>query len=129
MRRSFYFPAFLLAVLLVSSFLGPPLGLSHELAPGPAPAPAPASSFTLDPAIMDFAKVFGFGVMIFLIWWGDNRKIDKLTTLINNYETLTKNYEGIVKELRDTMLLTMQINTRVVEKLEYLLRTRGGEGA
>jgi hypothetical protein len=122
MRRSFHFPSFLLGFLLVASFLGPPLGLSQELGPPTAPAPHGA---LIDPGLLDFAKVFGFGAMIFLVWWGDARKIDKLSAMVTNYETLTKNYEGVVKESRDTMLLTMQVNVRVTEKLEFLLRERG----
>lgn len=91
-----------------------------------AAGPAAAHDHTvIDPSLLDFIKVFGFGAMIFLIWWGDYRKIGKLTRLVENYEGLTREYHAMAKETRDTMLLTMQVNTRLVERLDYVLESRG----
>lgn len=79
------------------------------------------SGSLVDPQLLDFVKVFGFGAMIFLVWWGDYRKIERLNRTVEQYEQLTKNYEKVTEECRDTMLLTMQTNAKLTAKLEVLL--------
>ncbi len=76
--------------------------------------------FGMEP-LLDFIKVFGFGFLIFFIWYGDYRKIGKLTKMVERYEALAKSHEALTQQCHDTMLLTMQVNTRLVERLDYIL--------
>lgn len=85
------------------------------------PLPSGRAESLVDPQLLDFVKVFGFGAMIFLVWWGDYRKIERLNRTVEQYEQLTKNYEKVTEECRDTMLLTMQTNAKLTAKLEVLL--------
>jgi hypothetical protein len=87
----------------------------------------PPSPTLVSPDMLQFVQVFGFGAMIFLIWWGDYRKIGEFRRLTENYETLAKNHEALVNKCHDTMLLTMDVNAKLTAKLEFLL-ARDGRG-
>lgn len=88
-----------------------------------APSPIPQGSL-VDPGLLEFIKVFGFGAMIFIVWWWDARKISKLTAIIEKYQKQSENYEKLAEEARDSILLSVRIQTRLVEKLESLERRR-----
>lgn len=75
----------------------------------------------LDPGLLDFIKVFGFGGMIFIVWWYDARKIAKLTRLAERYEELLTRYDKVAQDCRDTAVTCAQVNTRMVDKLDQMI--------
>ena len=91
-------------------------------APG-APSPIPQGSL-IDPGLLEFVKVFGFGAMIFIVWWWDAKKIGKLTIIIEKYDEHSKAFEKLAEECRDSHLMSVRIQARLVEKLESLERRR-----
>jgi hypothetical protein len=87
-------------------------------------APSPIPLGLIDPGLLELGKVFGFGAMIFIVWWWDAKKISKLTAIIDKYDTHTKAYEKLAEECRDSNLMSVRIQARLVEKLESLERRR-----
>lgn len=119
--------------------------------PTPAQTPAPEPIVVhaqpmFDPGLMDFAKVFGLGGMIFIIWLFDYRRQRSLESIIKQYDDTQQAHLAAFKDINDrniatfkeamgamqrvaedaqsTAILCAQVNTKVAERLDYLSKER-----
>jgi len=125
----------------------------HAAAPRaeePAPSPTPASPVIVreqpmfDSSLLDFAKVFGLGGMIFVIWLFDYRRQRGLESIIEKYDETQQSHLAAFKDINDrhvatfaeamkamqkvsedaqsTAILCAQVNTRIAERLDHLAK-------
>ena len=119
----------------------------QTLAPAQTPAPEPGIVHTqplFDPGLMDFAKVFGLGGMIFIIWLFDYRRQRSLESIVEQYDNTQQSHLAAFKDINErnmavfkeamnaiqkvaddakgTAILCATVNTQVAAKLEILMR-------
>ena len=121
----------------------------QTLAPAQVPDPAPSVVHTpplFDPGLMDFAKVFGLGGMIFIVWLFDYRRQRSLESIVEQYDKTQQAHLAAFKDINErnmsvfkeamnaiikvaddakgTAILCATVNTQVAAKLEILIRER-----
>lgn len=118
-------------------------------APAQTPTPEPIVVHTqpmFDPGLMDFAKVFGLGGMIFIIWLFDYRRQRSLESIVKQYDDTQQAHlaafrdinerniatfkeamsamQRVAEDAQSTAILCAQVNTKVAERLDYLSKER-----
>ena len=81
----------------------------------------------MDPIVEAVASTLGelsLGLMIFIIWYFDQKRQRSLDCIIKNYEKGQAAQVEVERECRDAILLGVQVNTRLVERLDYILKER-----
>ena len=116
-------------------------------APAQTPGPEPIVVHTqpmFDPGLVDFAKVFGLGGMIFVIWLFDYRRQRSLESIVEQYDKTQQAHLAAFKDINErnmavfkeamnaiqkvaddakgTAILCATVNTQVAAKLEILMR-------
>ncbi|WP_447978096.1 hypothetical protein [Candidatus Nitrospira bockiana] len=123
----------LCAALTLGSFIN---GLAQELPP-PAPINGEPSIFGLTFAqLMTLISNLGLGGIVFVIWFHGFKRQTALEDLIKRYDdtqrahleafrAINEAYRQLATDTKDTMILNIQVQTRLVEKLEAMERTHG----
>lgn len=122
----------LLLVWLISAGLTP---IQAQEATPSMPAPVQVSERPLIDVNAKDLKDLGLGIMIFVIWLFDYRRQRSLESIIEKYDETqkahlreftasTQQYAKLNEECRDTMLLTMEANSKVAAYLGTLVNPR-----
>lgn len=103
----------------------------------PTPAAGEQSIFGLTFAqLMALISNLGLGGIVFVIWLHGIKRQTSVEALLTRYEEsqqghlqafkdINEAYRALATDMHNTMLLNIQIQTRLVEKLEAMERTHG----
>ena len=103
-----------------------------------AQAPGPEISLTSNFMEKLLFKALDLGAVgvILVIWYFERKRATAAEDIVKRYEEsakshlaaftdITANYRQLTTDMKDTMLLNIQVQTRLVEKLDQLERNHG----
>lgn len=130
----------LIAVWMWTLWLNFPV-VAQDMTPMPALADQPLTNITFG-QLASLALNLGLGVIVFIVWLFDARRMTKLEELIRKYEaaleTMQKAFaqindrnmtaftaameqsQKVAEDSRDTAILCAQVNAKLVEKMEHM---------
>lgn len=104
--------------------------------PAPLPVGVSAQDGLFDRETKWIAAQFGFAGLLLMVFYFVWKRLTPVEQLIASYQEaqaahlaafkdITENYRTLQTDTKDTMLLNIQVQTRLVEKLEAMERTHG----
>lgn len=113
------------------------MALAQSVPPVPHDVPSGLGDLTFG-QVMVLISNFGIGGLVFLVWWYDQRRQTGLEQLNQRYDESSEQhliafrdinaaYRELANKTTETMLLTVQIQTRLTEKLERMERDQERE--